>query len=31
MSMLEIVRRLRTATSGLHRGMKDTADAVGAF
>jgi protein PsiE len=31
MSMLEIVRRLRTATSGLHRSMKDTADAVGAF
>jgi Phosphate-starvation-inducible E family len=29
--MLEIVRRLRTATSGLHRSMKDTADAVGAF
>ena len=33
MSMFEIVRRLRTATSGLHRSMKDTADtdAVGAF
>ena len=29
--MLEIVRRLRTATSGLHRSMKDTADPVGAF
>src|SRR5262245_54155125 len=31
MSMLETVRRLSTATSGLHRSMKDTADAVGAF
>jgi len=29
--MLETVRRLGTATSGLHRSMKDTADAVGAF
>jgi len=29
--MLETVRRLSTATSGLHRSMKDTADAVGAF
>src|SRR5215468_7041158 len=29
MSMLETVRRL--GTSGLHRSMKDTADAVGAF
>src|SRR5262249_31144019 len=28
-SMLEIVRRLGTATSSLHRGMKDTVDAVG--
>jgi len=31
MSMLETVRGLGTATSGLHRSMKDTADAVGAF
>ena len=29
--MLEIVRRLGTATSSLHRGMKDTADTVGAL
>src|SRR6516225_9927527 len=28
-SMLEIMRRLGTATSSLHRGMKDTVDAVG--
>ena len=27
--MLEIVRRLGTATSSLHRGMKETVDAVG--
>ena len=27
--MLEIMRRLGTATSSLHRGMKDTVDAVG--
>jgi hypothetical protein len=26
--MLEIVRRLGTATSSLHRGMKDTVNAV---
>src|SRR5215510_14755591 len=31
MAMLEKVRRLGTATSGLHRSMKDSADAVGAF
>src|SRR5215467_9087660 len=31
MFMSETVRRLGTATSGLHRSMKDTADAVGAF
>src|SRR5499426_1060175 len=29
--MLEIVRRLGTAASSLHRGMKDTADTVGAL
>src|SRR5215469_10700668 len=28
-SMLELIRRLGTATSSLHRGMKDTVDAVG--
>src|SRR5215831_14975707 len=28
-SMLEIIRRLGTATRSLHRGMKDTVDAVG--
>src|SRR5215470_16061156 len=28
-SMLEIMRRLGTATSSLHRGMKDTVDTVG--
>src|SRR5215470_12810739 len=31
MFILETVHRLGTATSGLHRSMKDTADAVGAF
>src|SRR6266481_2222140 len=29
--MLEIMRRLGTATSSLHRGMKETVDAVGEF
>ena len=29
--MLEIMRRLASATSSWHRGMKDTADAVGEF
>src|ERR1700757_4119881 len=29
--MLEIMRRLGTATSSLHRGMKETVDAVGTF
>ena len=29
--MLEIMRRLGTATSSLHRGMKDTVDTVGEF
>jgi protein PsiE len=29
--MSEATRRLRTATSGLHRGMKETADTIGAF
>jgi protein PsiE len=29
--MLEAMRRLSTATSALHRGMKDTADTIGAF
>jgi phosphate starvation-inducible membrane PsiE len=29
--MLETVRRLGTAASSLHRGMKDTADTVGAL
>src|SRR5712664_1772013 len=29
--MLEIMRRLGTATSSLHRGMKETVDSVGEF
>jgi len=29
--MLELMRRLGPAASTLHRGMKDTADAVGEF
>jgi protein PsiE len=29
--MLETIRRLGTATSNLHRGMKDTADTIGEF
>jgi hypothetical protein len=29
--MLEIVRRLGTATSSVHRSMKETVDAVGEF
>src|SRR5262245_57087721 len=29
--MLETMRRLGTATSGLHRSMKDTVDTLGAF
>ena len=29
--MLELMRRLGSAASTLHRGMKDTADAVGEF
>jgi protein PsiE len=29
--MSEAMRRLRTATSGWHRGMKETADTIGAF
>src|SRR3984893_3042640 len=29
--MLEIMRRLGTATSSVHRGMKETVDAVGEF
>src|ERR1700741_2320597 len=29
--MLEAMRRLSTATSALHRGMKDTADTIGTF